>query len=76
MAVHGANFAGLSSDSTKLLCPRDQQHNLALRWMGLIMCKKLAGGAAAEFLEFLCQLARDAKLSLRHDIDAGGECFR
>ena len=43
--------------------------------MRLIMCKKLAGGAAAEFLKFLFQLARDAKLSLRYDIDSGGACF-
>jgi hypothetical protein len=47
---------------TKLLRSRDHKDDLALRRMGLIICKKLAGGAAAEFLEFLCQLARNAKL--------------
>jgi len=43
--------------------------------MGLIMRKKLAGNTAAEFFEFFCQLACNAQLPLRHDVNANGECF-
>jgi len=39
------------------------------------MFEKLAGDAATEFLEFFCQLSCDAKLAIRHDIDASGKCF-
>ncbi len=34
------------------------------------MREKVRRGAAAEFLKFFCQLARDAKLPLWHDLDA------
>jgi len=33
--------------------------------------RAFGGGAAAEFFEFFSQLARDAKLSILHDVDAG-----
>ena len=54
---------------------RDHEHDLAFGRMGFVMCEELAGGAAAEFLEFLCQLPGDAKLPIRHHINAGGERF-
>ncbi len=39
------------------------------------MCEELAGGAAAELLKFFGQLSRDAKLPVRHYINAGGKRF-
>ena len=40
------------------------------------MREKFAGTAAPEFFEFFRELARDAKPSIRHDVDARRECFR
>jgi len=39
------------------------------------MREKFAGTAAPEFFEFFRELARDAKPSIRHDVDASGERF-
>jgi hypothetical protein len=39
------------------------------------MRKKFMGGTAPKFLELFCQLSRYAKLPIRHDINASGECL-
>src|SRR3982751_3658333 len=43
---------------------RDDQDDFAFRWMCLVVCKQFGSSAATEFLEFLCQLTCDAKLSV------------
>jgi len=53
----------------------DHEDYLALRRMDLVMCEELAGSAAAVLLEFFCKLSRNAKLPIRHHINARGECF-
>lgn len=57
------------------LAPGNHEHDLAFRRMSFVMCEKLAGNPAAEFLEFLCQLSRDAKFPIWHHIHANGERF-
>ena len=36
------------------LPPGNHEHDLAFRGMGFVMCKQLAGSAAAELFEFFC----------------------
>ena len=58
-----------------LLSPGNHEHDLAFRRVVLVMCKEFTCTAPPEFLEFLCQLSRDAKPAILDDIDTGGECF-
>jgi len=44
--------------------------------MRFVVGQKLAGSPAAKLFEFFCELAGDAKLAVRHDVDAGFERFR
>src|SRR6266542_4342849 len=71
----GAAVAAATHRSAMSLPPRDQQHDLAFRRMGLVMCEELTGTATAELLEFFCQLSGDAKLPIRHHTNAGGKCL-
>ena len=43
--------------------------------MRLIVGKKLASDAVAEFFEFFRELACDAELSIRDDAGTCGKCF-
>ena len=54
----------------------DQEHNFAFWRMGFIVREKFARCTAAEFFEFLGELARDAELPTRQDVDTGSERFR
>ncbi len=40
-----------------------------------VMSEQFASSAAAEFFEFFRELARDAQLSILHDVDAGVQRF-
>ena len=59
----------------QLLRARDQEHDLAFRRMRGVMCEKVRRRAAAEFLKCFCQLARDAKLPVWHNLDASLKRF-
>ncbi len=50
-------------------------NDLALGRARFVMGKQFAGRAAAKFFKFFGQLTRDAKLSIRHDLDASFQCF-
>jgi hypothetical protein len=39
------------------------------------MGKKFAGGATPKFFKSFCQLSRNAKLPIRHDIGTNGKCL-
>src|SRR6266446_444763 len=54
----------------------DQQHDFAFWRMGFIVREKFGRCTAAEFFEFLGELARNAELPTRKNVDAGGERFR
>ena len=43
--------------------------------MRFVAGQKLAGSPAAKLLEFFCELPGDAKLAVRHDVDARAERF-
>ena len=62
--------------TTSLTHPTNDQRNFALGWTGFVMGQQLGGGSATEFFEFLCKLARDAELPIRHEDGARAERFR
>src|SRR5437588_8991824 len=54
----------------------NNQHKFAFWRMDLVVREKIARDATAEFFEFLGQLARDAELPTRQNVDASSERFR
>jgi hypothetical protein len=69
------NFRRSIPQPTQLLRRRNHENDLAFRCVGLVIRKKFTGGTVPKFFEFFCEFSRDAKLPIRHDIDAGAECL-
>src|SRR5947208_2068564 len=62
--------------TAKRLQRRNNEHNLALRQMRFVVCKKHAGATAPKFFEFFGELAGNAELPIWHDVHADFERFR
>ena len=71
-----AYLFNLSNRTAKRLQRRNHEYDLALWRTCFIVREEFAGGSAPEFFEFLCKLARDAELPIRHEDGARAERFR
>src|SRR5256885_6323782 len=62
--------------TTSLTHPTNDQRNFALGWTGFVMGQQLSCRSAAEFLEFLRELARDTELPVGHQLGARSQRFQ